>query len=136
LIVIDYLQLMTTPKAENRNQEVSALSRGLKGLAKELQVPVMTLSQLSRAPETRGNDHRPQLSDLRDSGSIEQDADVVAFLFREEYYMRMSGREVPEDVKGRAEIIIAKQRNGPTDKVPLAFMDKYASFGDIADGYL
>ncbi len=135
LIVIDYLQLMAAPKAENRNQEVSALSRGLKSLGKELQVPVMALSQLSRAPENRGNDHRPQLSDLRDSGSLEQDADLVAFLYREEYYLKMAGREVPEDVKGRADLIIAKQRNGPTDKVPMAFLDKFASFSDIAEGY-
>ncbi len=136
LIVIDYLQLMSTPNAENRNQEVSALSRGLKSLAKELQVPVMALSQLSRAPETRGGDFMPQLSDLRDSGSLEQDADVVAFLHRKEYYERMKGHEVSEDIKGRADIIIAKQRNGPTDKVPLAFLDKYASFANIDDGYV
>lgn len=139
LIIIDYLQLMSSPagygRAENRNQEVSALSRGLKSLAKELQVPVMALSQLSRATENRGGEHRPQLSDLRDSGSLEQDADLVAFLYREEYYMRMQGREIPEDVKGVAEVIIAKQRNGPTDKVKLAFLDKYASFADVADGY-
>ncbi len=134
LIIVDYLQLMTAPKAENRNQEVSALSRGLKSLAKELQVPVMVLSQLSRAPETRGNDHRPQLSDLRDSGSIEQDADVVGFLFREEYYLKMMGREIPPDKQGRAEFIIAKQRNGPTDRVPMAFLDKFSSFADLADG--
>jgi replicative DNA helicase len=138
LIVVDYLQLMSAPKAENRNQEVSALSRGLKSLAKELEVPIMLLSQLNRAAETRGtgsNDRRPLLSDLRDSGSIEQDADVVAFLYREEYYLRMMGREIPEDVAGRAEVIIAKQRNGPTGSVKLAFMDKYASFGNIADGF-
>lgn len=134
LIVVDYLQLMTAPKAENRNQEVSALSRGLKGLAKELQVPVMVLSQLSRAPETRGNDHRPQLSDLRDSGSIEQDADLVGFLYREEYYLRMMGREVPPDKQGRAELIIAKQRNGPTDRVPMAFLDRFSSFANLAEG--
>ena len=135
LVILDYLQLMSTPKAENRNQEISALSRGLKSLAKELHVPVMAISQLSRAPETRGGDHHPQLSDLRDSGSLEQDADLVAFLFREEYYLRMMGREVPPDKQGRAELIIAKQRNGPTDKVPLAFLDKYASFAEIAEGY-
>jgi replicative DNA helicase len=106
----------------------------LKGLAKELQVPVMVLSQLSRAPETRGHDHRPQLSDLRDSGSIEQDADVVGFLFREEYYLKMMGREIPPDKQGRAEFIIAKQRNGPTDRVHMAFLDKFSSFADLAEG--
>ncbi|SRR5579871_810480 len=136
MIVVDYLQLMGVSEGESRNQEVSTLSRGMKSLAKELQVPVVALSQLSRAPETRGNGNRPQLSDLRDSGSLEQDADVVAFLYREEYYLRMMGREIPEDVKGRADIIVAKQRNGPTGNVPLAFMDKYASFGDIAEGFV
>jgi replicative DNA helicase len=136
LIVVDYLQLMGVSSGESRNQEVSELSRGIKSLAKELAVPVVALSQLSRAPETRGQGNRPQLSDLRDSGSLEQDADVVAFLYREEYYLRMMGREIPEDVKGRADIIVAKQRNGPTGNVPLAFMDKYASFGDIAEGFV
>lgn len=137
LVILDYLQLMTAPKAENRNQEISALSRGLKGLAKELQVPLMTLSQLSRAPEYRGGaegGHRPQLADLRDSGSIEQDADLVGFLYREEYYMRMMGREVPDEVAGRAEMIIAKQRNGPTGKVPVAFLDRFARFENLAEG--
>jgi replicative DNA helicase len=136
LVLLDYLQLMTAPKAENRNQEISALSRGLKALAKELEVPVMTLSQLSRAPEHRGGaegGHRPQLADLRDSGSIEQDADVVGFLYREEYYMRMTGREVPDDVAGRAEMIIAKQRNGPTGKVHMAFLDRFARFENLAE---
>jgi replicative DNA helicase len=135
LVIIDYLQLMTTPKAENRNQEISALSRGLKSLAKELQVPVLALSQLSRAPETRGNEHRPQLSDLRDSGSLEQDADMVCFLYREEYYLKMLGRQIPDDVQGRAELIVAKQRNGPTDRVFMAFLDKFSTFADIAQGY-
>lgn len=134
LIIVDYLQLMTAPRAENRNNEVSALSRGLKALAKELRVPVMVLSQLSRAPEERGNDHRPQLSDLRDSGAIEQDCDVCAFLWREEYYLKMMGREVPPDKQGRAELIIAKQRNGPTDRCPMAFLDRYSTFANLAEG--
>ena len=109
LVIVDYLQLMTgRGRFENRNQEVTALSRGMKLLAKELNVPMLVLSQLSRAPETRQGDHRPQLSDLRESGSIEQDADVVAFIFREEIYHKDR-----EDLKGLAELIIAKQRNGP-----------------------
>ena len=135
LLVLDYIQLMNTPRAENRNQEISALSRGLKALAKDLGVPLLALSQLSRAPELRGQQHRPQLADLRDSGSLEQDADLVGFLYREDYYLRMAGREVPDDVAGRAELIIAKQRNGPTDRVPLAFLDRFARFDNIAEGY-
>src|SRR5256885_8726368 len=130
LIVVDYLQLMSgggSKRYENRTQEVSAVSRGLKALAKELRVPVIALSQLSRAPESRGKgEQRPQLSDLRESGSIEQDADVVAFIFREEYYMRRD--EVPPEVEGVAEIIIAKQRNGPTGSVKLAFLKNSTRF--------
>ena len=114
LVVVDYLQLMSAGvrRYENRTQEVSAISRGLKALAKELKAPVMALSQLSRAPETRGGDHRPQLADLRESGSIEQDADVVMFIFREEVYKPDNA-----ELGGMADIIIAKQRNGPTGKV-------------------
>src|SRR5512146_533541 len=128
LLIVDYLQLMSgTPaggkRYENRTQEVSAISRGLKLLAKELRVPVVALSQLSRAPESRGGDHRPQLSDLRESGSIEQDADVVAFIFREEVYKRDD-----PDLDGLAELIIAKQRNGPTGKVDLAFIKRSTRF--------
>ena len=109
LVVVDYLQLMSgRGRFENRNQEISAISRGMKLLAKELNVPMLVLSQLSRAPETRQGDHRPQLSDLRESGSIEQDADLVAFIFREEVY-----KPDHEDLKGVAELILAKQRNGP-----------------------
>jgi replicative DNA helicase len=132
LIVVDYLQLMSGggKRYENRTQEVSAISRGLKGLAKELAVPVVALSQLSRAPESRGaGDHRPQLADLRESGSIEQDADVVAFIFREEVYK-------PDDpeLDGVAELIIRKQRNGPTGTVKLAFLKSSTRFESMADG--
>jgi replicative DNA helicase len=125
LVVVDYLQLMSAGvrRHENRTQEVSAISRGLKALAKELKAPVMALSQLSRAPETRGGDHRPQLADLRESGSIEQDADVVMFIFREEVYK-------PDDseLDGRADVIVAKQRNGPTGKIRLTFLKKSTRF--------
>src|SRR5664280_2354561 len=132
LIVVDYLQLMSgTPiggkRFENRTQEVSAISRGLKALAKELKVPVVALSQLSRAPESRGGDHRPQLSDLRESGSIEQDADVVAFIFREEVY-----KKDDPDLDGIAELIVAKQRNGPTDTIKMAFIKRYTRFENLA----
>jgi len=133
LIVVDYLQLMSGgggKRYENRTQEVSAISRGLKALAKELEVPVVALSQLSRAPETRGSgDHRPQLSDLRESGSIEQDADLVMFIFREEVYKR----DDPE-LEGRAEIIIAKQRNGPIGRAKLAFLKSSTRFENLAEG--
>jgi replicative DNA helicase len=136
LIVVDYLQLMSGgggKRYENRTQEVSAVSRGLKALAKELRVPVIALSQLSRAPESRGKgEQRPQLSDLRESGSIEQDADVVAFIFREEYYMRKD--EVPPEIEGIAEIIIAKQRNGPTGSVKLAFLKNSTRFENMMEG--
>lgn len=131
LLIVDYLQLMSGGggrRYENRTQEVSAISRGLKGLAKELRVPVIALSQLSRAPETRGSgDHRPQLSDLRESGSIEQDADLVMFIFREEVYK-------PDDpeLEGRAEIIIAKQRNGPIGRINLAFIKRSTRFENMA----
>ncbi len=135
LIVVDYLQLMSgggSKRYENRTQEVSAVSRGLKALAKEMRVPVVALSQLSRAPESRGKgEQRPQLSDLRESGSIEQDADVVAFIFREEYYLR---DEVPPELEGVAEIIIAKQRNGPTGGVKLAFLKNCTRFENLMEG--
>jgi replicative DNA helicase len=129
LVIVDYLQLMTSRgRHENRVQEVSSLSRGLKLLSKELDVPVLVLSQLSRAPESRPGDHRPQLSDLRESGSIEQDADLVAFVFREEYY-----KPDREDLRGKAELIVAKQRNGPVGKVQLAFLHSYTKFENLAD---
>ena len=131
LVIVDYLQLMSggSHRYENRTQEVSAISRGLKALAKELKVPVVALSQLSRAPESRGGDHRPQLADLRESGSIEQDADVVAFIFREEVYKP----DEPE-LDGVAEIIIAKQRNGPTGRIKLAFIKNSTRFESMAEG--
>ena len=133
LVVVDYLQLMsaTLPSAggkryENRVQEVAAISRGLKALAKELEVPVVALSQLSRASEKRGDDKRPLLSDLRESGSIEQDADVVAFIHREAYYNRDEEQSAAD--KAKSEIIIAKQRNGPTGVVYLNFLSSYTRF--------
>jgi len=130
LIVVDYLQLMSGyGRVENRVQEISGISRGLKALAKELNVPVIALSQLSRAPEQRQGDHRPQLSDLRESGSIEQDADVVAFIFREEVY------KPDEENSGRAELIIAKQRNGPTGVVKIAFLKQFTKFENLLEGY-
>jgi len=133
LIVVDYLQLMSATQPgsskkgyENRNQEVSAISRGLKALAKELEVPVVALSQLSRSSERRGDDKRPLLSDLRESGSIEQDADVVVFIHRDAYYDR--DKELSESDRAKSEIIIAKQRNGPTDTVYLNFISRFTRF--------
>jgi replicative DNA helicase len=140
LIVVDYLQLMsaTVPSSgkknyENRTQEVSAISRGLKAVAKELNVPVIALSQLSRASERRGDDKRPMLSDLRESGSIEQDADVVAFIHRESYYNR--SEEMSESERAKSEIIVAKQRNGPTDTVFLNFISKFTRFDNPDSGH-
>lgn len=124
LILIDYLQLMSGSSSENRQQEVSEISRSIKALAKEMECPVIALSQLSRAPEQRA-DHRPMLSDLRESGSIEQDADVVMFLYRDEYYNKET-----ED-KNTAECIIAKQRNGPVGTVKLAFLGQLSKFGNL-----
>jgi replicative DNA helicase len=129
LVVVDYLQLMSSRgRVENRNQEVSQMSRGLKLLAKELACPFLVLSQLSRATETRQGDHRPQLSDLRESGSIEQDADLVGFIFREEVYKRDR-----EDLRGLAELIFAKQRNGPIGKVDLVFLHSLTKFENRAE---
>jgi replicative DNA helicase len=124
LIIIDYLQLMSGRRTDNRVQEISEISRGLKGIARELNVPVVALSQLSRAVETRA-DHRPMLSDLRESGSIEQDADIVMFIYREDRYDENSER------KGIAEIIVAKHRNGPVDSVHLRFFDRTARYADL-----
>jgi replicative DNA helicase len=127
LIIVDYLQLMTSGgTAENRVQEVSQISRNLKVLARDLDVPILALSQLSRAVEQR-HDKRPILSDLRESGSIEQDADLVLFVYRDEYY---NGEE--SDQQGLAELILAKHRNGPTDSVKLSFLRRYAKFADLA----
>ncbi len=135
LILIDYLQLMTgvsnsgKKTFESRTQEVSSISRGLKALAKEMKVPVIAAAQLSRSNEQRTGDKRPMLSDLRESGSIEQDADVVCFIHREEYYDREN-----EDLKGKAEIIIAKQRNGHTGTVKLAYLADITRFENFASG--
>lgn len=133
LIVVDYMQLMSGGKrTESRQQEVSQISRELKGLAKEMQVPIIALSQLSRAPEAR-NPPKPMMSDLRESGSIEQDADVVAFIYREDYY------KPSEENAGIAELLIAKQRNGPTGTVKLAFLKEFTRFenyyGEQGGGY-
>jgi replicative DNA helicase len=128
LVILDYLQLMQAGgKYENRNLEIAAISRGLKQLAKELDLPVIALSQLSRQPERRGSDHRPQLADLRESGSIEQDADLVAFIYRDEIY-----HPEDEDVKGLAEVILAKHRNGETGTIELAFLGESTSFRNLA----
>ena len=127
LVVVDYLQLMTgRARAENRQVEVAEISRGLKILARELEVPVVALSQLSRNLESR-QDKRPMLSDLRESGSLEQDADVVLFIYREEQY----DPDVPIERRGDAEIIVAKHRNGPTGSVHLAFLNQYARFDNM-----
>jgi replicative DNA helicase len=132
LLVVDYLQLMQgSGRTESRQQEVSQISRGLKALARELQVPLIALSQLSRGPEQR-TDHRPQLSDLRDSGSIEQDADVVMFLYRPEYYSHDGLDPDGNSLEGKAELIVGKQRNGPTGTIPLYFHKQYTRFDELA----
>jgi replicative DNA helicase len=129
MLIIDYLQLMQgRGKFDNRQQELAAISRALKILAKELEIPILALSQLSRAPETR-SDHRPQLSDLRESGALEQDADVVLFIFREEMYAPEGERNPEAD--GVAEIIVGKQRNGPIGAVKLAFLKQYTRFENL-----
>jgi len=137
LVVVDYLQLMTSPgAAENRQQEVSQISRGLKALAKELSVPVVALSQLSRAVDQRSGAERgrPVLSDLRESGAIEQDADLIMFLFREEVYAeRENGQLKDPSVEGKAEVIIGKQRNGPIGSVNLFFHKQYTRFENATE---
>src|SRR5690606_1353340 len=128
LLVIDYLQLMSgtsRSQSENRQQEISVISRGLKALARELDIPVLVLSQLSRAVEARIN-KRPMLSDLRESGAIEQDADLVMFIYRDEYYDQHSEKH------GIAEVIIGKQRNGPTGQLELQFHNSHVRFNDLA----
>jgi replicative DNA helicase len=132
MLIVDYLQLMQgRGKFDNRQQELAAISRALKILAKELNIPILALSQLSRAPESR-SDHRPQLSDLRESGALEQDADIVMFIFREDMYP-VEGQINPE-TQGTAEIIIGKQRNGPMGTVNLAFIKQYTRFENLAGG--
>ena len=132
LVIVDYIQLMQgRGRFENRTLELASISRSLKGLAKELSVPIVVLSQLSRAPESRA-DHRPQLSDLRESGALEQDADVVIFIYREDQYVDRS--QPPTDAQGVAELIVGKQRNGPTGVVKLAFIREFTRFENLAAG--
>ncbi|PKK82656.1 MAG: replicative DNA helicase [candidate division Zixibacteria bacterium HGW-Zixibacteria-1] len=135
LIIVDYIQMMTSGvRAENRQQEMALISRSMKTLAKELNIPVIAVSQLSRMVEMRGGDKRPQLSDLRESGAIEQDADVVMFVYRPEFYMSHLDKDdlKRKEVEGRAELIVAKQRNGPTGVVNLAFVKDFIRFENLA----
>ena len=136
LVIVDYMQLMQGSKGKqsSREQEIAAISRGLKALAKELNIPVIALSQLSRAVETRGGDKRPMLSDLRESGSIEQDADVVLFIYRAERY-GINQDEDGNSTEGMAEVIIGKQRNGPIGTVSLSFVNRYARFENMTNYY-
>ena len=143
MIIIDYLQLIQGSglrKGENRQQEVSEISRTLKEIARELEVPVIALSQLSRGVEQR-QDKRPMLSDIRESGSIEQDADIVAFLYRDDYYQREAEDEDgnvsqnDQEDNGIVEVILAKHRNGPTGTVPLIFVKKHNKFNSIDERY-
>jgi replicative DNA helicase len=136
MIIVDYLQLMRSPEySENRVQEISDISRSLKGLARELEVPVVALSQLSRASEQRGGERVPLLSDLRDSGAIEQDADIVLFIHRPEMYrdLREKAEQAGESLDGRAAVIMAKHRNGPTGEVDLYFHKQFTRFDNITE---
>ena len=136
MIIVDYLQLMqgNQDTKGNREQEISSISRGLKALAKELDVPVIALSQLSRASEKRSTTAKPILSDLRESGSIEQDADMVLFIYRPEYY-KIDEDEHGDSTAGVAEVLIAKNRNGPLKDVRIRFIHKYAKFVDAEMDY-
>ncbi|MHC4861065.1 MAG: replicative DNA helicase [Planctomycetota bacterium] len=125
MVIVDYLQLMEAPRAENRQQEITHITRSLKSLARELEIPVIAISQLNRAVDAR-EDHRPRMSDLRESGAIEQDADLILFLYRDEYY------DPREDNQGIAEVIVAKQRNGPTGSVKLTFLNRFMRFENLA----
>jgi len=127
-VFVDYLQLMHAPQAENRQVEISSISRNLKSLGRELNIPIIALAQLNRMPEGRA-DKRPMMSDLRESGAIEQDADVILLIHREEYY-----HPEKDEVKGLAEVIIAKQRNGPTGTVQLQFNKKFTRFSNLSHG--
>jgi replicative DNA helicase len=133
LFVVDYLQLLRGPsESDNRQEEISYISRSLKALAREIQTPVIALSQLSRAPEQRGGDRRPMLSDLRDSGAIEQDADLVIFIYRPEMYPSLKERD-EQAQEGVAEIHLAKHRNGPTGTIKLAFHKQYTRFDNYTE---
>ncbi len=135
MLVIDYIQLMEGTRGENRQQEITHISRSIKGIAKELDIPVIALSQLSRAVESRDKSKRPQLSDLRESGAIEQDADVVMFVYRPEYYGIQEFDDTNESTHNKCEVIIGKHRNGPTGSVRLTFLKEYGKFGDSAEYY-
>ncbi|MFC2088385.1 replicative DNA helicase [Calditrichota bacterium] len=132
MFIVDYLQLMEGSREESRQQEITKISRSLKGLAKELDMPVIALSQLSRAVETRDKSRKPQLSDLRESGAIEQDADVVLFVYRPEYYDIQTFEDTGESTINKSEIIIGKQRNGPVGTIRLTFLKEYGKFADPA----
>ena len=136
MIMVDYIQLMSSPNnTENRQAQISEISRGLKSLARELDCPVVALSQLSRAVENRP-DKRPMMSDIRESGAIEQDADIIMFVYREEYYLQKDGESVNQqkldEARGKADIIIGKHRNGPTGVVKLAFHGEFTRFDNLA----